>query len=84
MSFWSSKKVFVTGVGGFLGSHVVNKLKEKDCTEIIVIRKNDYDLTKEEQVKAMFEKYHPEVVIHLAGLVGGILQNKLRDRKSVV
>jgi GDP-L-fucose synthase len=78
MSFWTCRRVLVTGGAGFVGSHVVNKLKEKGCAGIVVARKKDYDLTKEDQVKALFEGTKPDIVFHLAGLVGGILPNKER------
>lgn len=78
MSFWTEAKVLVTGGAGFLGSHVVHALKEKNCADIIVVRKKDYDLTKEEEVNRLFERTRPTVVFHLAGLVGGILPNKER------
>ncbi|MBI3365124.1 MAG: NAD-dependent epimerase/dehydratase family protein, partial [Ignavibacteriae bacterium] len=78
MSFWTGKRVLVTGGSGFLGSHVVNTLRGKDCSEIIVVKKKEYDLTKEDQVRALFEKSKPHIVFHLAGLVGGILPNKER------
>lgn len=78
MSFWSEKKVIVTGGGGFLGTHVVNGLANRDCADVIVVRSRDYDLTKEDAVARLFERTQPEVVFHLAGLVGGILPNKER------
>lgn len=78
MSFWTEARVLVTGGAGFLGSHVVHALKELNCAEVIVVRKRDYDLTKEEEVNKLFERTKPTVVFHLAGLVGGILPNKER------
>ncbi len=78
MSFWTEARVLVTGGAGFLGSHVVHALKEMNCADVIVVRKRDYDLTKEEEVNKLFERTKPTVVFHLAGLVGGILPNKER------
>ncbi|MEE8423463.1 MAG: GDP-L-fucose synthase [Thermodesulfobacteriota bacterium] len=76
MSFWNEKKVLVTGGTGFVGHNVVKLLKTKDCKEIFIHSSNDYDLTVETEIDRLFRATHPEIVIHLAGKVGGIGANK--------
>jgi GDP-L-fucose synthase len=78
MSFWSNKRVLVTGGGGFLGSHVVEQLRPRDCGSIFVVRKREFDLTREEEVQRLFRQHPADIVLHLAGLVGGIGANKAR------
>jgi GDP-L-fucose synthase len=75
MSFWKNKKVFVTGAHGFVGNNLMNLLKEKEC-EILAPSSKELDLTDEQQVKDFFFTNKPEVVLHLAGKVGGIAANK--------
>ena len=77
-SFWTDKSVLVTGGSGFLGSHVVEKLRDSGCKKIFVVRSRDFDLTREEQVARLFEQHPAAIVVHLAGLVGGIGANKAR------
>lgn len=74
--FLADKRVTVTGGGGFLGSFVVNKLRETNCKDIFVPRSRDYDLTKEEVVCDMYADGRPDVVLHLAAAVGGIGANR--------
>ncbi|MBP2645358.1 MAG: nucleoside-diphosphate-sugar epimerase [Firmicutes bacterium] len=68
-------RVVVTGGAGFLGSQVVEKLKSRGCSEIFVPRSAEYDLTKAENVIRLYEKLKPDIVIHLAAVVGGIGAN---------
>lgn len=72
----TNKRILVTGSGGFLGSHLVEKLRAKGCTDLHLPRSSQVDLTKEDQVNRLFDTVRPQVVLHLAGLVGGIGANK--------
>jgi GDP-L-fucose synthase len=62
--------ILITGGTGLVGKYLQHYLKDG-----IYLGSRDYDLTKEDQVIAMYEKYRPNVIIHLAAKVGGIADN---------
>jgi GDP-L-fucose synthase len=68
-------KVLVTGGGGFLGSHLVDRL-QADGHDVFAARRADYDLTREEDATRLFDGARPELVFHLAAEVGGIGANR--------
>ena len=72
-----NKRILVTGGAGFLGRYVVEVLQQRGCKEIVLPRRSQYDLTREEAVEQLYRDAHPEVVIHLAAAVGGIGINSL-------
>lgn len=73
----NEKRICVTGGAGFLGRRIVNGLKQRGAKEIFVPRSREFDLTREEAVVRMYEAARPDVVIHLAAVVGGIGANRL-------
>ena len=76
MSFWKDKRVTVTGGAGFLGSYLIAKLKQAGCREIFIPRREQYDLREKEAVVRMYEQGRPEILIHAAAAVGGIIANR--------
>ena len=68
-------RVLVTGGGGFLGSHLVDRL-ERDGHDVLAARRADYDLTRIEDAERMFREVGAELVFHLAAEVGGIGANR--------
>jgi len=68
-------RVLVTGGGGFLGSHLVERL-ERDGHDVVVARSADYDLTSMGDAARMFDDAQAELVFHLAAEVGGIGANR--------
>jgi GDP-L-fucose synthase len=76
MSFWTGKRVTVTGGAGFLGSFVVAELKVRGCENIFVPRSFEYDLVQMESVQRLYRDARPDIVIHLAARVGGIGANR--------
>jgi len=68
----SKKRVLVTGGAGFLGKYVVEALQNRGCSEVFVPEHRLYDLTKSETIKEVFTVSKPDVVIHMAAVLGGI------------
>jgi GDP-L-fucose synthase len=73
--FWRGRRVAVTGGSGFLGSHVVERLRDVGG-EVIVPRRVEYDLTEQADVRRFYHDSRPELVLHLAAEVGGIGANR--------
>jgi GDP-L-fucose synthase len=78
MTFWSRQRVLVTGGTGFLGTHVVGKLREKGCAAVFDAPHAEYDLRQQEHVVRLYADTHPTMVVHLAAVVGGIGANGAR------
>jgi GDP-L-fucose synthase len=68
-------KILVTGGGGFLGSHLVERLRSEG-NDPFVARRSDYDLTLAEDTARLYRDASPDLVFHLAGEVGGIGANR--------
>jgi GDP-L-fucose synthase len=75
MSFWSSRRVVVSGGSGFLGSFVVEKLRAAGCGEMTVPRSREYDLREKSEAVRLYKEARPDIFIHLAAVVGGIGAN---------
>jgi GDP-L-fucose synthase len=75
-SFWSARRVMVTGGAGFFGSFVVDRLRAEGAKQIFVPRSRDYDLVDPAAVRRAYLDASPDIVIHLAAVVGGIGANQ--------
>ena len=69
-------RVVVTGGSGFLGRRVVAALERRGCASVFSPRSAQYDLREKSQVIRLYEDHRPDVVVHLAAIVGGIGANR--------
>ena len=76
MSWWSKRRVTVTGGHGLVGRRVVAMLRDHSPAEIFSFSSKQYDLTRQADVARMFADQRPDIVIHLAARVGGIGANR--------
>lgn len=76
MGFWENRRVVVTGGHGFLGSFVVEKLRVAGAREVVVPRSQLHDLRIQSEALRLYTDSRPDIVIHLAAVVGGIGANR--------
>jgi GDP-L-fucose synthase len=74
--FFEKRRIVVTGGAGFLGKFVTEGLQERGCKNILVPTIEEYDLTQIDDINRMYDKMKPDIVIHLAAVVGGIGANR--------
>lgn len=70
------KRIVVTGGTGFLGSHLIDRLEQAKCRNVFTPKSSEYDLTRIDAIDRLFTEHQPEVLIHLAAVVGGIGANR--------
>jgi len=76
MTEFKNKRIAVTGGAGFLGSFVVEKLRERGVKEIFVPHSKDYNLVNPEIARQLYADSSPDILIHMAARVGGIGANQ--------
>jgi GDP-L-fucose synthase len=69
------RRIVVTGGAGFLGRLVVEKLRRRNV-EIFVVRREQYNLVEKTEIVRLLDDTRPDLVIHLAAVVGGIGHNQ--------
>lgn len=74
--FFEDRRVVVTGGAGFLGGYVIKGLQKRGCKNIGVPKIEDYDLVNLKDITKMYDDMKPDIVIHLAAVVGGIGANR--------
>jgi GDP-L-fucose synthase len=72
----TNKKIVVTGGAGFLGKHLIDRLDRAGCRNVFVPKHSEYDLTRIDAIERLFDAHKPEVLIHMAAVVGGIGANR--------
>ena len=72
----ATKRICVTGGAGFLGTHLIRRLKEHGAREIFVPQYPEYDFVREADIIRMIDTVKPDIIIHLAAKVGGIGANR--------
>lgn len=75
-SVFPYEKIVVTGGAGFLGRFVVEKLRAYARVNVLVPRSSEYNLVEAAGVKRLLEEAKPDLIIHLAAVVGGIGHNQ--------
>ncbi|HKS16315.1 MAG TPA: GDP-L-fucose synthase [Planctomycetota bacterium] len=78
--FWRGRRTLVTGGAGFLGRHLVDRLKARGA-DAIVPRKADYDLVDRSAARRLLKEARPQLIIHAAAVVGGIGANRRHPGK---
>lgn len=75
------QRIVVTGGAGFLGRFVVEKLRRYDGVELFIPRSREYNLIEKNDIVRLYEETRPDLVIHLAAVVGGIGHNQRNPGK---
>jgi GDP-L-fucose synthase len=76
VDFWPGSRVMVTGGGGFLGQAVVRRLEAGGADQVFVPRSKEYDLRTKDGIDRALADGRPQLVIHLAAVVGGLGANR--------
>ena len=74
--FFEERRIVVTGGAGFLGGYITEKLEKRGCKNILIPTIEEYDLVDLADIKRMYDDMKPDIVIHLAAVVGGIGANR--------
>jgi GDP-L-fucose synthase len=79
--FFKDRRIVVTGGAGFLGGYIIEGLQKRGCKNILVPKIEDYNLINLPDVIRMYDDMKPDIVIHLAAVVGGIGANRQHPGK---
>ena len=80
-NFWKNKNISITGGHGFLGKYLKKKLEQRNCNNISLVERDKYNLVINKDVKRMYDDLKPDIVFHLAAVVGGIEINQKNPGK---
>lgn len=75
-NFWEDRRIVVTGGAGFLGGFILEGLHDRGAKQVFVPMEQEYDLTTLPDIQRMYDDFDPDLVIHLAAVVGGIGANR--------